>query len=86
MRATVEKMADDPKEANNIVFSSTLVMNGDGYGVVIRTGDDTMIGSIAGLAADTSSHLSTLVSKRWVKGRAVRPRRARLTTPFDKSF
>ncbi len=37
-------------EARNIVFNSSLVMNGDGRGVVVRTGDNSFIGSIASLA------------------------------------
>ena len=40
-----------PLEARNLVFSSSLVMNGEGLGVVTRTGDATMIGCIAALAA-----------------------------------
>ena len=39
-----------PNEARNLAFMSSLVMTGEGWGVVIRTGDDTMIGSIASLA------------------------------------
>ena len=51
----VEKQHDMPAEARNLVFNSALVMNGEGRGVVIRTGDHTMIGKIAGLAASTST-------------------------------
>ena len=49
--ATVVAVHEAPIECRNVVFSSSLVMNGEGYGVVIKTGDNTMIGSIASLAA-----------------------------------
>ena len=45
-----DKRSDMVTEARNIVFNSSLVMSGDGRGVVVRTGDDTYIGAIAGLA------------------------------------
>ena len=38
-----------PLEANNLVFYSTLVTEGNGVGVVIHTGDETAIGQIANL-------------------------------------
>jgi sodium/potassium-transporting ATPase subunit alpha len=38
-----------PVEADNLVFNSTLVVNGEGWGVVVRTGDHTFIGQIASL-------------------------------------
>jgi sodium/potassium-transporting ATPase subunit alpha len=49
-----------PAEARNLVFNSSLVMNGEGRGVVIRTGDYTMIGSIAALASDTGNVETTM--------------------------
>ena len=49
-----------PLEARNLVFHSSLVMNGEGRGVVIRTGDATMIGSIAGLVGATAAVESTM--------------------------
>lgn len=58
--ATVDKKHDLPAEARNLVFMSSLAMNGEGRGIVIRTGDNTMIGKIAGLATDTGTHRSTL--------------------------
>ena len=43
------------------MFASSLVMNGEGFGVVIKTGDETMIGSIATLAAGSGAQeMSTL--------------------------
>lgn len=33
-----------PVEAENLVFNSTLVVNGEAWGVVVRTGDHTLIG------------------------------------------
>ena len=53
MLCTVIHVHDEPLEARNLIFSSALVMNGEGYGVVVRTGDRTMIGRIAGLAMST---------------------------------
>jgi magnesium-transporting ATPase (P-type) len=44
-----------PAESRNVAFASSLVMNGGGTGVVVRTGDSTMIGQIAGLATATPS-------------------------------
>lgn len=36
--ASVDKKHDIPAEARNIVFMSSLAMNGEGRGIVIRTG------------------------------------------------
>lgn len=38
MPASVDKKHDIPAEARNIVFMSSLAMNGEGRGIVIRTG------------------------------------------------
>ncbi|KAG7086440.1 hypothetical protein E1B28_002394 [Marasmius oreades] len=40
-----------PVEAENLVFNSTLVVNGEGWGVVARTGDHTLIGQVAKLTS-----------------------------------
>jgi magnesium-transporting ATPase (P-type) len=61
--ATVLAQHEAPLEARNIVFSSSLVMNGEGYGVVTKTGDATMIGSIATLAAGSGHVEETLLEK-----------------------
>ncbi|KAL0079975.1 hypothetical protein F4703DRAFT_1871952 [Phycomyces blakesleeanus] len=38
-------------EAENIVFNGTLAVAGEAYGIVVRTGDNTVLGQIAGLTA-----------------------------------
>ena len=42
-------------ESKNLAFYSTNVVEGKGRGVVIKTGDDTVMGSIAGLVAGLDS-------------------------------
>ena len=37
----------NPLEATNLMFNSTLVVSGEAYGIVIRTGDSTVLGQIA---------------------------------------
>jgi sodium/potassium-transporting ATPase subunit alpha len=41
----------NPLEATNLMFNSTLVISGEAYGIVIRTGDGTVLGQIAYLTA-----------------------------------
>ncbi|XP_043500681.1 sodium/potassium-transporting ATPase subunit alpha-like [Polistes fuscatus] len=43
----------NPMESSNVAFFSSFAVAGDGIGIVIATGDDTMIGRLAGL----TSHL-----------------------------
>jgi hypothetical protein len=50
----------DPVDARNVAFNSSLVMNGEGVGVVIATGDHTMIGTVARLASATTSKRTTM--------------------------
>jgi sodium/potassium-transporting ATPase subunit alpha len=57
---SVDKAHHEPLESRNIVFNSALIMNGSGLGVVIRTGDSTMIGRIAGLAMTTTTVASNM--------------------------
>ena len=57
---SVEAQHELPAEARNLVFNSSLVMNGEGRGVVVRTGDTTMIGSIAKLASQTATVETTM--------------------------
>ncbi|HUP26109.1 MAG TPA: cation-transporting P-type ATPase [Candidatus Limnocylindrales bacterium] len=45
---------------HNLVFMSTTIATGHGYGVVIATGMQTELGRIASLSADTSADLSPL--------------------------
>ncbi|EPQ58706.1 aminophospholipid-transporting P-type ATPase [Gloeophyllum trabeum ATCC 11539] len=49
-----------PVEAENLVFNSTLVVNGEGWGVVARTGDHTFIGQIAALTSGETDNKSPL--------------------------
>ncbi|KAJ3257350.1 hypothetical protein HK103_004570 [Boothiomyces macroporosus] len=41
----------NPLEAHNLMFNGTLCVNGECYGIVIRTGDNTVIGQIAFLTS-----------------------------------
>lgn len=50
----------NPLEATNLMFNSTLVVSGEAYGVVIRTGDNTVIGQIASLTAGENTTVSPL--------------------------
>jgi len=61
--AVVNAASDNPLEARNIAFSSSLVMQGSGHGVVIRTANDTMIGTIATLAAGSGVAEESLLQK-----------------------
>ncbi|KAH7049772.1 hypothetical protein BKA57DRAFT_535454 [Linnemannia elongata] len=56
-------------EASNLAFNGSLVVNGEGYGIVIRTGDSTVLGQIAGLTASEDSGTSPLTREinRFVK-------------------
>jgi sodium/potassium-transporting ATPase subunit alpha len=49
--------------AHALVFNSSLVVAGEGTGVVTRTGNDTMIGSIAALAGGTAGTGATLLQR-----------------------
>ena len=49
--ATVDAASDEALEARNLVFAGSLVMQGSGRAVVVKTGDRTMIGRIAALAS-----------------------------------
>ncbi|KAI0263789.1 aminophospholipid-transporting P-type ATPase [Gloeopeniophorella convolvens] len=49
-----------PVEAENLTFNSTLVVNGEGWGIVVRTGDRTLIGQIAQLTGGESGNKSPL--------------------------
>jgi magnesium-transporting ATPase (P-type) len=49
--ATVESASSEALESHCIVFGGSLVMQGSGRAVVIRTGDKSMIGRIAALAS-----------------------------------
>lgn len=49
-------------EAQNLMFFSTIVTNGFGTGIVVGTGDNTVMGQIAGLAGGTEAK-ETLIAK-----------------------
>lgn len=57
---TRENDKANPLEAHNILFDSTLVVSGEAYGIVIRTGDRTVLGQIARLAAGEDKTTSPL--------------------------
>jgi sodium/potassium-transporting ATPase subunit alpha len=65
VRASAE--ADAPGtlalHASSLIFNSSLVVAGEGFGVVTRTGNETMIGSIASLAGGTAGVGQTLLQK-----------------------
>ncbi|XP_076242819.1 sodium/potassium-transporting ATPase subunit alpha [Calliopsis andreniformis] len=42
---------DNPLESSNVAFFSSFAVDGDGQGIVIATGDRTMIGRLAGLTS-----------------------------------
>lgn len=48
----VKNSMENPLEASNLAFNGSLVVNGEGYGIVVRTGDKTVIGQIASLTAN----------------------------------
>ncbi|KAG2020923.1 calcium-transporting ATPase [Coprinopsis cinerea AmutBmut pab1-1] len=62
-RPLVEGSPHRAVEAENIVFNSTLVVNGEGWGVVVKTGDQTMIGQIASLTGEESDSESPLANE-----------------------
>lgn len=57
---TSENEMRNPLEATNLLFNSTLVVSGEGFGIVIRTGDSTVLGQIAHLTAGESTTQSPL--------------------------
>ncbi|KAF9453646.1 aminophospholipid-transporting P-type ATPase [Macrolepiota fuliginosa MF-IS2] len=52
-----------PADAENLAFNSTLVVNGEAWGVVVRTGDHTFIGQIARLTGSESGNKSPLAKE-----------------------
>ncbi|AEO68317.1 uncharacterized protein THITE_125028 [Thermothielavioides terrestris NRRL 8126] len=57
---TRENDMQNPLEAHNVLFNSTLVVSGEAYGIVIRTGDATVLGQIAHLTAGEKKVTSPL--------------------------
>ena len=60
---TVDNDMQNPLEATNLMFNSTLVVSGEAYGIVIRTGDNTVLGQIAGLTAGEDKGDSPLTTE-----------------------
>jgi sodium/potassium-transporting ATPase subunit alpha len=51
---------ENPLETKNLAFFGTLCKEGSGKGIVLFTGDNTVIGQIAGLASSAVSDISPL--------------------------
>ncbi|KAJ3019530.1 hypothetical protein HKX48_002007 [Thoreauomyces humboldtii] len=60
---TPENSQKNPLEATNLAFNSTLLVAGECYGVVIRTGDATVLGQIAGLTQGEKKRISPLTKE-----------------------
>ena len=73
IQCTVDATSEISVHSKNLAFNSANCMEGDAVGVVIRTGDDTMIGMVARLAGTESSGETTLQREisRFVKFIAV---------------
>lgn len=56
----LDKTDDEALHSKNLAFNSAMVVEGKGMGIVVRTGDHTMIGSIASLVGQTKAGKSTL--------------------------
>ena len=54
------EIVTQPLEATNLCFYTTIINSGSGRGVVIGTGDRTVMGQIAGLATETSNEDSPI--------------------------
>lgn len=52
---TSECTSDNPLETKNLAFFSTNAVEGTATGIVVRTGDDTVMGRIANLASGLGS-------------------------------
>lgn len=57
---TVECTDENPLETKNLAFFGTLAVDGTCTGIVVHTGDGTVFGRIAGLAAGSTSEVTTL--------------------------
>lgn len=60
---TVSNNQKNPLEATNISFNGTMVVSGEGYGIVIATGDQTILGQIAGLTTSELKRHSPLTTE-----------------------
>ncbi|KAI9218883.1 P-type cation-transporting ATPase [Blastocladiella britannica] len=59
----VNSTHDNPLEAENLAFNSTLVVSGEGFGVVVRCGDDTVIGQIANMTNSEKKRTSPMTAE-----------------------
>lgn len=57
---TVDCTDENPLETKNLAFFGTLAVDGTCTGIVVNTGDETVFGRIAGLAAGSTSDVTTL--------------------------
>ena len=57
---TVNCTQASPLEATNLAFSGTNVVNGEGFGIAIRTGDRSVLGQIAKMTIGETTPLSQL--------------------------
>ncbi|KAJ8904259.1 hypothetical protein NDN08_000783 [Rhodosorus marinus] len=57
---TVECTDANPLETKNLAFFGTLAVEGTAKGIVVNTGDETVFGRIAGLAASSGNSQTTL--------------------------
>lgn len=57
---TTECTDENPLETKNLAFFGTLAVDGTCTGIVVNTGDGTVFGRIAGLAAGSTSEVTTL--------------------------
>ncbi|KAJ3221568.1 hypothetical protein HK099_003383 [Clydaea vesicula] len=55
-----KSISEDPWEAENLVFSGTVIVGGEGYGIVLKTGDAAAIGQIAKLTQNEKLKQSPL--------------------------
>lgn len=49
-----------PQVSENLVFNSTLIVNGEAWGIVVRTGDHTFLGQIASMTGGETGNESPL--------------------------
>jgi sodium/potassium-transporting ATPase subunit alpha len=57
---TIDMTDENPLESHNLAFFGTLAVDGTASGIVVNTGDRTVFGRIAGLAAGSNNQVTTL--------------------------
>jgi sodium/potassium-transporting ATPase subunit alpha len=60
IEGTIECTDECYVESKNIAFMTTLITNGQGKGIVVATGDQTMMGKIAGLTSSSAEKQTSL--------------------------